>query len=169
MSFPYTDKQKAEIKAQMIEGMGKAATNTFTAACAKANVDRRTVFEWRRTDEEFDAALKEAQAVGRAERADLVLSAAWDRAINGWDETRMTNAGHEYTTHKFWERGLEMWLRSLHPEFKERAEVEHTGRMEVTNPDVTEAIDRFTGTILQLAERSRAELPPGDPPGDSEG
>ncbi len=59
----------------------------------------------------------------------------------------------------------------------ERIEHEHSGGMEVTNPDVAAAIDRFTVTLRRLTERAQSsgtvraaagdgtELPPGEASG----
>lgn len=44
----------------------------------------------------------------------------------------------------------------------QRVEIEHGGTLDINNPDVAQAIERFTAGVVQLAERRRASLPAGD-------
>ena len=46
---------------------------------------------------------------------------------------------------------------------KPTAALEVNGQMEVTNPDVAAAIERFTSLVVQLASRQRPELAPSEP------
>lgn len=69
-------------------------------------------------------------------------------------------------THDAWDRANARILKAYGgPQYRDRVEHEHAGSLEVTNTDVAAAIDRFTGQVVRLAERSRAELAASKPGG----
>lgn len=52
-------------------------------------------------------------------------------------------------------------LERRHPDYAAKSAVDVTHSGEVANTDVAAAIERFTSTVVRLAGREPAELPPG--------
>lgn len=61
-------------------------------------------------------------------------------------------------------RAYQAFLHETYGKPGQRVEVtgEGGGPLEVNNPDVAEAIERFTDSVVSLAQRGRAELTSGD-------
>ena len=57
-----TKAEKAKAKEQFVEAFRKAG-GILKDACEKTGIPRRTIFDWRQQDPEFDAACSEAQEI----------------------------------------------------------------------------------------------------------
>lgn len=57
-----TKAEKAKAKEQFVEAFRKAG-GILKDACEKTGIPRRTIFDWRQKDPEFDAACSEAQEI----------------------------------------------------------------------------------------------------------
>lgn len=99
-------------------------TCNVSEACRKSKVARRTVYEWRESDEAFAAAWKEAED----EAADGLEREAWRRGVEGINKP-VTYQGVITATYKeYSDRMLELLLKAHKPEkFKDRVSAEHSG------------------------------------------
>lgn len=97
------------------------------------------------------------------------------REARGWNIRAVENVDWEVALDKDHPSGDRARSRLLKAyggqQFRDQATVEHTGQLEVSNPDVADAIDRFTAAVAAAAVRSAAGDPPelaaGDAPGPS--
>lgn len=106
------------------------------------------------------AALRTAGVVGSGAhiRTLVVQSGFYDDAAvaRGWDLVAVENSTWlvaQDPEHSHWDRANARVLKAYHPLYREQAQLEVSGRMEVSSPDVAAAIERFTSTILRLASR----------------
>lgn len=96
------------------------------------------------------------------------------RLARGWNLNRVEGVAWEVALdkeHPSWDRANARVLKAYHPAYRDQSRVEHTGLdggpLEVSNPDVAAALDRFTSTVTRLAARAAEssgavrELEPG--------
>lgn len=105
-------------------------------------------------------------------RAKRIRTELMTRAIDGVEETVYTPGGKVAGVRVVKsDRLLEFSARMYLPEARalRTGTVEHTGGMEVTNSDVSAAIDRFTSAVVQQAERGRTHGDDLGPDGAGEG
>lgn len=131
-------------------------------ACAAAKVGRETVYERRTKDPLFAAAWDNA----REDAADIARGAAWDKAVNGWDEPvfgRVEWLEGEYvigamqeigSKHQYDSSLLKVILQGLAPEFRSAT------KLTITD-DVLEAeVARAKGEVLHLRAVAGGEASP---------
>lgn len=136
--------------------------NTVTGAAQAADVARSTAYDWRNDDPDFRQAWDSAWDQG----ADLLEAEALRRAVHGVDKP-VTVAGEREIVREYSDTLLIFLLKGRRPErYRDNHRVEHTGAdggpMEVTNPDVAAAIERFTASVVQLAARPGAGTAAGE-------
>ncbi len=66
--------EKAKAKAAFVEAFKKAG-GIMKDACEKTGIPRRTIFDWRQQDPEFDAACSEAQEIMLDEAENRLIAA----------------------------------------------------------------------------------------------
>lgn len=100
---------------------------------------------------------------------------AQSREARGWRIRKVEDTTWKVATdteHPSWDRANARLLKAYGgPQFRDQTEIVHAGGMEVTNPDVAAAIDRFTAladAAIRAAARVRAPEPAIDalPGGD---
>lgn len=74
-----TKKKKAEIKEIFLQKLEKSA-GVMVHACKALNIDRTTIYQWRKEDEEFNAKIEEVEEIC----LDMAETALW-RNINAGD------------------------------------------------------------------------------------
>lgn len=117
-----------------------AKTGNVSAAAEAAQVSRRTPYKWA----EEDPAFKEAWDEAEAEAIDRLERAAWERAVEGWDEGHVNNRGELYSVRKYSDQLMVLLLKAHRPE-RYRERLEHTG------PGGKEPV-KFTLSIAPPAE-----------------
>jgi hypothetical protein len=100
---------------------------SVTAACRKAKLPRRTAYLHREQDEEFAAAWEDALEQG----TDGLEDEALRRGSKGWLEPRFYQGEKCGSVRKFSDTLLLATLRKRRPEWRERQEHEHKGRLSV--------------------------------------
>lgn len=100
-------------------------------------------------DEDLEAEAREVRGHVWQKVEAVVWEVALDKDHPKWDKA-MTLIGAADGGRRFVPRG------------RMDVAVEHGGSVDVNNPDVAQAIERFTAGVVQLAERRRAELASGD-------
>lgn len=110
------------------------------------------------------AGLRRTKAEIAAElAADENLADAIDQA-RGHEPAKVIHTVWQIATDKDHPSALRAALAILGREdasWRAKVDVEHAGSLEVANPDVAAAIERFTASVVQLANRGRAELEAG--------
>jgi hypothetical protein len=135
-----------------------------------------------------DETLKDEIVAARGRDPEVIRDEIRRRAIEGVEEPVFGSLGQNMGSGEigskrvYSDRLLEMMAKAHLPEYQDSVRHEHTGPaggpLEVSNPDVAAALDRFTSTIARLSERAaesggdvreaepeRAALPPGRPGG----
>jgi hypothetical protein len=126
-------------------------------ACEHVGIRRHQVRALKRADSEFADDYREARGYGD----ERIRNEIARRAIDGVEDP-ITNKDGEIVGHRivYSDRLLGMMAKAHLPEYRESRQIELTGRdggpLEVENPDVAAAIDRFTGTIRRLTERAQS-------------
>lgn len=148
---------KAE-RQRFLEGLEQGFS--IAAAARLTGHSRQRYYELRAEDEGFARAWLEALETG----TDLIEDRLREIALNGVTEVTRNAAGEVVSTrvrddpNSLWRiaiaRRPEVWSE------KRRLELSGSdgGPLEVTNPNLAEAVERFTAQIRQLGERQRAEL-----------
>lgn len=139
-----TDTRRAKFLAVLRE------TCNVSEAAKAAGVARRTIYEWRYTDEAFNADWEEAEQ----EAADRLEREAWRRAVEGTSKP-VTFQGRITATYlEYSDRMLELLLKAHRPEkYKERVATEHSGpgggpiTHVTTNMTPQEAAEAYASTI----------------------
>ena len=122
-----TPKKRAAFLAEL------AARGNVSDAAAAAGVPRQTVYDWRAADSDFAAAWDDALD----QAADTMEREAFRRAVEGVEETVYGRVdrysdGEIGKVRKYSDTLLIFLLKGARPEkYRERQQVEHTGRLEV--------------------------------------
>lgn len=127
----------------------------ITAACAKADVGRATVYRRFHEDSDFATEFLVAKQMG----VEAMKDKAWDRGANGWEEPVYGKDGLlGYRT--VFDHRLFMFLLKAHdPIFRDRIEVEQKGEAQAINGEILEAAQACLPILLtddagrQLLER----------------
>lgn len=162
---PLTDEQRTAF----LDYVRKHKTCSVREACEQVGVKRKQIRHLKRVDDEFAGDYREARGYANEQ----IVAEISRRAIEGWDEPVFHNGEIVGEIRKFDGRLLTLLAKAYVPEFRDVTRLEHTGPgggpVEVENPDVAAALDRFTTTIGRLAERAAEsrgavrELEPGSP------
>lgn len=171
---PLTVKQRAKFLAYVRQHTDCSVRE----AAEHAGVKRLQIRYLKRTDEEFAAEYREARGYGDDKIRDEVRRRAIEGVVEPVFGALGEGGGTGIVGHKrvYSDRLLALMAKAHLPEYRDR--VEHTGLdggpMEVNNPDVAAAIERFGATVRRLAERAQssrtvrapepeaAELAPGE-------
>lgn len=124
-----TAEEKHIAKEKFFDALGKTAN--VRVACLAAKVDSSTVYRWAEHDPEFSLRFQQANK----EANWLLFGEAWHRALKGEEEYVVSAGkivldpdGKPLKTHKKSDRLLELLLKARLPEFREKQQVELTGR-----------------------------------------
>lgn len=147
---PLTDEQRTAFLAYIEQNKSCSVRE----ACEHVGVKRKQVRHLKRVDDEFAADYREARGYAN----EHIVAEISRRAIEGWDEPVFHNGEIVGEIRKYDGRLLTLLAKAYVPEFRDVTRLEHTGPgggpLEVDNPDVAAALDRFTTTIGRLAERA---------------
>lgn len=111
----------------------KAMENTANvrAACMQAGIHPSTIYQWAEHDTEFGIRFREANTAANW----VLFGEAWRRALQGEEEYVVSNGklvygpdGKPLTKRVKSDRMLELLLKARLPEFREKQQVEHTGK-----------------------------------------
>jgi transposase-like protein len=121
----YSEEQKNEIKNSVLTSLKNGAS--IPQACKAANIDRSTIWMWRKTDENFGNQVYEA----KDSRIDIVEDALY---INATEKMNITAQIFFLKN-----RSKGRW--------KDKQEIEHSGKIELNNltdEEIDEYLDRLS-------------------------
>jgi hypothetical protein len=108
---------------------------TVTAAAEKANIGRRTIYDWKESDPEFAAQFEDAYQRGIA----VLEEEAVRRAYHGTERPIFQKGVQVGSVKEFSDSLLMFLLKSRDPRFRDKTQVEMTGKD--GGPIKTEGID----------------------------
>lgn len=141
-----TDEQRETFLAATREGVGrrealrKAGVTGGSTALTVTRANAKAIIE-------ADADLHHDYLIAKGRNPDVPRSNLW-RIMSDPEHPRHWDA-------------TKFHLERADPDYAAKSAVDVTHSGEVTNTDVAAAIERFTSTVVRLAGREPAELPPG--------
>lgn len=101
---------------------------TIKAACDHAGINRSTFYDWQEKDETFSFRFKQAETLYNETLRDEIHR----RAIEGWEEPLASAGKLLGTVRKFSDTLLIFHAKMRMPEYREKTQVEVTGKVDVT-------------------------------------
>lgn len=95
----------------------------FRRACAEIGRNHTTIYRALQSNKEFKQAFDETRGIMGL----IAESAAFERGVEGVEQTHLTKDGREYTTHEYSDALLALILKSRGAGYSDR--------LEITNPD----------------------------------
>jgi transposase-like protein len=129
----YSEEKKNEIKNNVLTSLKNGAS--IPQACKAANIDRSTIWMWRKTDENFGNQVYEA----KDSRIDIVEDALY---INATEKMNITAQIFFLKN-----RSKGRW--------KDRQEIEHSGKIDLNKEETNELIDLAERAIEQLKSNDK--------------
>lgn len=93
-------------------------------AATAAGIARSTHYLWMKEDPEYPALFAEAEELA----TQVLIDAAVRRGVHGWDEPVFHEGKKCGTIRKYSDKLLELGLRARHPAYRQKYDVEHTGK-----------------------------------------
>jgi hypothetical protein len=126
----------------------------LTLASMQAGVDRSQIYRWQEHDDQFAAAFREAELAAN----DMLLAAAWQRAVKGVEKPVVSMGKQVYVDGKpLMERVYSdtVLLRLMSwriPGFSEKTQVEHSGQI-----DIAGSQQSLLAKLQSMAQENKAE------------
>lgn len=146
-----TKRERTETQALFLASFAEHAN--VRLACDKARIARATVYEWREQDAVFAAAWAEAEA----DANDRLTKEIERRAVTGWLDPVYQGGAKVGTIRKFSDTLLIFLKKARDPAFRDRAQMELTGKDGGPVQVEHAAKDALIAKIEEMSHRNQTE------------